>query len=179
VNENTVLKKDSSDTSGITLKQAFNNPSTDYFQQIARQVGKDTMKHWIDSISYGNKNINGAVDSFWLNNELKISPDEQLGLMSKIYFEQLPFSKYSQEMVENLMLQEDNTLYKLSYTTGSGIDEKNNSFEWVLGWIEENRHVYFFVTFIKSPDKTRDLKTTGINISKSILKSMGFFKGEK
>lgn len=179
VNENTVLKKDSSDTSGTTLKQAFSNSTVDYFQQIARQVGKDTLNHWIDSISYGNKNISGAVDSFWLNNELKVSPDEQLGLMSKIYFEQLPFSKYSQQMVENLMLQEDNTLYKLSYTTGSGVDEKNNSFEWVLGWIEENRHVYFFVTFIKSPDKNRDLKTTGINISKSILKSMGFFKGEK
>jgi beta-lactamase class D len=82
-------------------------------------------------------------------------------------------------MVESLMLQEDNTLYKLSYTTGAGIDEKNNSFNWTLGWIEENRHVYFFVTFVKSPDKNLDLKSIGVNISKSILKEMGFFKGDK
>jgi len=178
-NENSVMKNDSAGTLNADLKQAFDNSDVDYFQQIARQIGKGTMKHWIDSISYGNKNINGPVDSFWLNNKLKISPDEQLGLMSKIYFEKLPFTKYGQQIVESLMLREDNTLYKLSYTTGSGVDEKNNSFEWVVGWIEENRHVYFFVTFIKSADKNRDLKTTGINISKSILKSMGFFKGEK
>jgi len=178
-NENTVLKTNSGDTAKITLKEAFDNSSVGYFQQLAQQIGKDTMKHWIDTISYGNKKINGPVDSFWLNNELKISPDEQLGLMSKIYFEQLPFQKYAQQMMESLMLKEDNTLYKLSYATGTGIDEKNNSFGWVLGWIEENRHVYFFVTLIKAPDKNRDLKTTGVNISKSILKSMGFFKGEK
>jgi beta-lactamase class D len=82
-------------------------------------------------------------------------------------------------MVESLMLQEDNTLYKFSHATGVGIDEQSNSFCWTLGWIEENRHVYFFVTFVKSPDKNLDLKSTGVHISKSILKEMGFFKGDK
>jgi beta-lactamase class D len=178
-NENTLIKTDSGSGKSMTLKEAFNTSSFPYFQSLARQIGKDTMQFWIDSISYGNKNVSGSLDSFWLNNSLKISPDEQLGLMSKIYFDQLPFQKYAQQMVENLMLQEDNTLYKLSYTTGTGIDQNNNSFSWTLGWVEENRHVYFFVTFIKTPDKNLDLKATGIHISKSILKEMGFFKGEK
>ncbi len=179
MNENTAIKTESDTNKSITLKEAFNTSSVSYFQSLARQIGKDTVKFWIDSISYGNKNVSGPVDSFWLNNTLKISPDEQLGLMSKVYFDQLPFQKYAQQMVQSLMLKEDNTLYKLSYETGTGVDEKNNSFSWTLGWIEENRHVYFFVTFIKSPDKNLDLKATGIHISKSILKEMGFFKGEK
>jgi len=178
-NENTLIKTDSASNKNITLKEAFNTSSIPYFQSLVRQIGKDTMKFWVDSISYGNKKISGPVDSFWLNNTLKISPDGQLGLMSKIYFEQLPFQKYAQQIVESLMLKEDNTLYKLSYTTGTGIDDKSNSFGWALGWIEENRHVYFFVTFIKTPDKKLDLNETGIHISKSILKEMGFFKGEK
>lgn len=179
INENMIIKNDSTVNKNLTLKEAFNKSSDSFFQSIARQIGKDTMKFWVDSISYGNKNISGPVDSFWLNNNLKISPDEQLGLMSKIYFEQLPFQKYAQQMVEGLMLQEDNTLYKLSYATGGGIDEKNNRFGWTLGWVEENRHVYFFVTFVKSPDKNLDLKSIGVNITKSILKEMGFFKGDK
>jgi beta-lactamase class D len=178
-NENTVIQTDSNVNKSMTLKEAFSNSSVPYFQSIARQIGKDTMKFWMDSISYGNKKISGPIDSFWLNNTLKISPDEQLGLMSRIYFEQLPFPKYAQQIVESLMLKEDNTLYKLSYATGSGIDEKNNAFSWTLGWVEENRHVYFFVTYIKSPDKKIDLKSTGIHISKSILSDMGFFKGDK
>lgn len=174
INENSQL-----DTSKITLKEAFNKSSIPYFQSLAKIIGRDTMKIWLDSIGYGNKNMSNSLDSFWLNNDLKISPDEQLGLMSKLYFEQLPFQKYAQQTVENLMLQEDDSLYKLSYATGFGIDEKKNSFGWTTGWIEENRHIYFFVTFIKTPDNTKDLNAIGIKISKSILKEMGFFKGEK
>src|SRR6185312_11651666 len=105
-NENTVIKTGSASNQSTTLKQAFNTSFVPYFQSVARQIGKDTMKFWIDSISYGNKNISGPVDSFWLNNNLRISPDEQLGLMSKIYFEQLPFQKYGQQILESLMLKE-------------------------------------------------------------------------
>lgn len=167
------------DSSKLTLEKAFDESSVPYFQSLARAIGKDTMKFWLDSIGYGNKNVGSSLDSFWLNNDLKISPDEQLGFMSKLYFEQLPFQKYAQQTVENMMLKEDDSLYKLSYATGSGLDEKNNYFGWVTGWIEENRHIYFFVTFIKTPDKTKGLNDIGIKISKSILKEMGFFKGEK
>ncbi len=104
-NENTTLLNDSLGTGNPTLKEAFNNSSIPYFQSLAREIGKDTLKFWVDSLGYGNKNMNSAVDSFWLNNDLKVSPDEQLGMLSKLYFEQLPFQKYAQEMVGNLMLQ--------------------------------------------------------------------------
>ncbi|MEO8820547.1 MAG: penicillin-binding transpeptidase domain-containing protein [Ginsengibacter sp.] len=174
INENSQI-----DSSKLTLKEAFMQSSVRYFQSLANAVGKDKMLAWMDSLSYGNKNIGSSLDSSWLDNDLKISPDEQLGLMSKLYFEQLPFQKYAQQTVENMMLQEDDSLYKLSYATGFGIDEKKNSFGWVTGWIEENRHIYFFVTYIKTPDNTKDLNAIGIKISKSILKEMGFFKGEK
>lgn len=177
-NENTVIR-DSTDTSKLTLSKAFKNSYVPYFQELAQKIGADSMKLWIDSISYGNKNINNPIDSFWLNDQLKISPDEQLGLMSKLYFQQLPFQKYAQQIVQDEMLQEDNTLYKLSFTTGTGFDENENPIAWNLGWIEENRHVYFFVTFIRSKDKNYDLKPVAIKISRSILKEMGFFKGEK
>ncbi len=179
VNENTRLLNDSSKTDNPTLKEAFDNSSIPYFQSLAKQITKDTLKFWLDSLGYGNKNLEGSVDSFWLNNELKVSPDEQLGMLSKLYFEQLPFQKYAQEMVANMMLQEDDSLYKYSYTTGTGLDEKNQPIAWNLGWIEENRHIYFFVTYIKSPDKNMDVKAAVTNVSRSVLKGLGFFKGEK
>ena len=162
----------------LTMKEAFKVSSAPYYQEIARRIGKDTMQRWIDSLQYGNKNISGHIDSFWLNSQLKISPDEQLGLMYQLYFDKLPFSKYAQQMVRNVMLQEDNTLYKLSYKTGYGVDEKNNPIGWVVGWIEENRHVYFFVTLVRTPDKNIDLIKVRMDITKGILKEMGFFKGE-
>jgi beta-lactamase class D len=163
----------------MDMKEAFKVSNVAYYQEVARRIGADTMKQWIDSISYGNKNISGAVDSFWLNNVLKISPDEQLGLLKRLYFDQLPFRKSVQQSVRNVMLQEDNTAYKLSYKTGWGFDESNNAIGWLVGWIEENRHVYFFVTMLKSPDKDFDMKPARIGITKDILKELGFFEGKK
>ena len=163
----------------MNITEAFKVSSVPFFQEVARRIGHDTMKHWVDSISYGNKNIEGKIDSFWLNNKLKISPDEQLGLLKRLYFDQLPFRKSVQFSVREMMVQEDNSLYKLSYKTGWGKDESNNSIGWLTGWIEENRHVYFFVTLLKSKDPNIDMKKIRLDITKDILQQYGFFKGLK
>ncbi|MFX8605104.1 penicillin-binding transpeptidase domain-containing protein, partial [Acinetobacter baumannii] len=64
----------------ITANAAFISSHIPYYQQLARSIGKDTLKRWIDSLHYGNKSVGISVDSFWLNNTLKITADEQLGL---------------------------------------------------------------------------------------------------
>jgi beta-lactamase class D len=161
------------------MTEAFKVSSVPYYQEVARRIGKDTMRRWIDSIGYGNKNISGPIDSFWLNNTLKISPDEQLGLMKRLYFDQLPFRKSVHEMVKGVMLQEDNTAYKLSYKTGWGFDEQKNNIGWQTGWIEENNHVYFFVTLVKAGKEEIDMKAVRKNITTGILKELGFFEGKK
>lgn len=184
VNENMVISWDGKARSNqewnkdLSMKEAFKVSAVPYYQEIARRIGYDTMKVWIDSIGYGNKNISGPIDSFWLNNKIKISPDEQLGLVQKLYFDKLPFQKRAQQIVRDVMLQEDNTQYKLSYKTGLGYDEKDNLIGWLAGWIEENRHVYFFVTLTKTPDKNTD-PAVRLSITKKILEKYGFFKGEK
>ena len=163
----------------MDLAEAFKVSNVAWYQEVARRVGKDTMQRWIDSVGYGNRNISGPIDSFWLNNHLKISPDEQVGLVKRLYFDQLPFRKSVQQMVRDIMLRENNTAYKLSYKTGYGFAEDGKAIGWLVGWIEENRHVYFFTTFIKAPDKDTDLKEMRLNITKSILKQYGFFEGKK
>lgn len=163
----------------MDMTEAFKVSSVPYYQEVARRIGRDTMQRWIDSIGYGNRDISGPIDSFWLNNTLKISPDEQLGFVKKLYFDQLPFRKSVQQMVRDVMLQEDNTAYKLSYKTGWGFDTDKKAIGWVVGWIEENRHVYFFVTFVKAPAANTDIGAARLDITKAILKQYGFFEGKK
>jgi beta-lactamase class D len=161
------------------MKEAFKASSVPYYQEVARRIGRDTMKRWIDSIGYGNKSMNGPIDSFWLNNAIKISPDEQLGLVKRLYFDQLPFRKSVHEQVRGAMLQEETTAYKLSYKTGWGFDEQKNNIGWQVGWVEENNHVYFFVTFIKAGKEEIDMRAIRKNITTGILKHLGFFEGRK
>ncbi|HRE39569.1 MAG TPA: penicillin-binding transpeptidase domain-containing protein [Chitinophagaceae bacterium] len=162
----------------LTMYEAFRVSSVYYYQEVARRIGKDTMQFWLDSLGYGTKKIKGAVDSFWLNNTLKVTPDEQLGLVKRLYFDQLPFFKSYQEVVKRAMLFEENTNYRLGYKTGWGFKENGNAIGWVVGWIEENKHPYFFVLNIESPDKDFDMWTVRMKMLKDILKHLGFLEGK-
>jgi beta-lactamase class D len=165
----------------LTMEEAFKVSAVPYYQQVARRIGKDTMQHWLDTLGYGSKYgkaVIKKIDTFWLDNSIKITPDEQLGLVKKLYFKQLPFQGRPQDIVKKVMLQENNANYKLSYKTGSSFKENGNALGWIIGWIEENQHPYFFVLNVEGPHDT-DMLTVRINILKGILKQMGFFKGKK
>ncbi len=163
----------------LTMQEAFRVSAVPYYCELARRIGKDTMQFWIDTLQYGNKTIAGPVDSFWLNNTLLISPDEQLGLVKRLYFEQLPFQKRTQQIVKKVMLQDDNSLYKLSYKTGWGTDPQGTQIGWITGWIEENRHPYFFVLLVRSSDPNYNMVQNRMALLKDILLHYDFMKGKK
>ena len=168
-----VVKDDSS------LRQGFQSGEATIFRDLAERLGKDSLKKWIDSLHYGNRDMSGPPDSFWLNNHLKLTPDEQLGLMKRLYFDQLPFFNRPQKLVRGMMPLESNSVYRLAYKTGQGIKEDGHAIGWVLGWVEENKHPYFFVVNLEAEDTKKDLSVIGLHIVKSILKPMGFFDGKK
>jgi beta-lactamase class D len=165
----------------LSMYEAFRVSAVPYFQEVARRIGKDTMQQWLDSLSYGTKKIKTRVDTFWLDHSLKITPDEELGLVKRLYFNQLPFHKINQEIVKKAMLFEDTPDYKLSYKTGWGFWDSTHkkNIGWVVGWIEENRHPYFFVLNLESTSKDFDMPAVRMKILKDILAQLGFMKGNK
>ena len=166
----------------LTMEEAFKVSAVPYYQEVARRVGKDTMQFWLDSLGYASKYgraiIRNNIDTFWLDNSTKITADEQLGLVKRLYFDQLPFQKRVQDVVKKVMLQEDNANYKLSYKTGLGYRENGNAIGWVVGWIEENKHPYPFVLQVEGAHNM-DIKNIRISLLKNILAQYGFFKGRK
>jgi beta-lactamase class D len=162
----------------LTMDEAFKVSALPYYQEVARRIGKDTMQHWLDSLKYGSRKITTRVDSFWLDNSLKVTPDEEMGLVKKLYFGQLPFQKRTQDIVRKAMLQEDNANYKLSYKTGWGFLENGKSLGWLVGWIEENKHPYFFVLNVEGEHDAK-LGPMRLEILKAILKQNDFFEGKR
>ena len=151
---------------------------TAYFQEVARRTGKEKMQFWLDSLKYGNHLIGNSVDSFWMNNTLTITADEQLGLIKRLYFGQLPFDKTWQVLIKRLLMKENNANYQLAYITGEGVLPNQQQIGWVLGWIEENKHPYFFVLNTEAPGNVA-LAATNLQLSRDLLSHLGFFKGKK
>jgi len=162
----------------LSMYEAFRVSAVPYYQEVARRIGKDTMQFWLDSISYGTKKITTKIDTFWLDNSLKITPDEEMGLVKRLYFHQLPFFDTYEDIVKRAMLFEDNSNYKLSYKTGWGQNEKGHQLAWIVGWIEENKHPYFFVLNFESVDANADIRAIRMKILKGILQQLGFMEGK-
>lgn len=132
----------------LTMQQAFKLSVVPYYQEVARRIGRDTMQLWLDTLGYAaryDKAKISKIDTFWLDNSVKITADEQLGLVKKLYFDQLPFQKRSMRVVKEIMTMEKNSNYTLSYKTGVGFSENGNAIGWIIGWAEENQHPYFLL----------------------------------
>jgi beta-lactamase class D len=167
----------------MAMHDAFRVSCPPWYQELARRIGKDTLQQWIDTLGYGRRYkpfmIAGNTDTFWLDNSVKVTADEQLGIVKQLYFDQLPFQKRTQRLVRGMMLQEKNANYSLSYKTGWGFTEKGHSLGWIVGWIEENQHPYFFVLQVEHPSKNFDMATVRLKILKDILKQYNFFEGKR
>lgn len=174
----------------LTLRQAFQASAVWYFQELARRIGQPTLQRYLDTANYGNKTIS-VVDSFWLDGSLQISPDEQVGLMRRLYFNDLPFAERSQRIVKSMMLQEDSGHYKLYYKTGWGREDDQTDALWVVGFVERIEKVkemegsmnnsdiraypYFFAQRfgVARGDKSRDWAAVRIELLKKVLHEAG------
>ena len=184
VNDSMVIKWDGVNRERVdcnkdmSMYEAFRLSCMPWYQELARRIGKDTMQYWLDTLSYGNKKIS-RIYTFWVDNSLKIKPDEELGLVKRLYFNQLPFHQRNQEIVKRAMLFENNTDYRLSYKTGWGHNEAGHHLAWITGWIEENKHPYFFVLNIESAAANADIPVIRMKILKGILGQLGFLQGKR
>lgn len=166
----------------LSMSRAFRASAVPWFQELARRIGQPVMQHWIDTLGYAKgygKTRISQIDTFWLDNSMKVSPDEQLGLVKRLYFSQLPFQHRTQEIVCRMMLMEDNANYKLAYKTGLEHAENGDYIAWIVGWVEENKHPYFFVQQFRAPASAKGIPAARLDILKKSLAELGFLQGKR
>jgi beta-lactamase class D len=76
------------------------------------------------------------------------------------------------------MEMEKNSNYTFSYKTGWGFLENGNALGWVIGWVVENQHPYFFALNVDG-DRGVNMPVVRMYILKGILKQLGFLQGKR
>ncbi len=142
-----------------TLGSAMRYSVVWYYQAMARDIGYSRMEDWVRKISYGNQDISGGIDQFWLSNTLQISPLEQADFLEALYKENLPFDKDVMRTVKRMMIQQEGDEYTLFGKTGQG-----SGIGWFVGFIESGKRSYSFATNIDGT--STDAKSITIEILK-------------
>lgn len=89
------------------LASAIRNSVLWYFQDVALDIGPERMQRYLDAFDYGNRDISGGQDRFWLSSSLEITAFEQIRFMAALDAATLPAAPNNQAAVKAMMLQEE------------------------------------------------------------------------
>lgn len=155
------------------LRTAFGVSAVWFYQEVARRVGAERMRAFVAQERYGNADIGGGIDRFWLDGALRISADEQVAFLRRLYEGNLPaFSPGTVATVKDIMKMEEGDGYTLRGKTGWAVYEGVN-YGWLVGYVEKGDDVFFFAMQLESPDPDFDMVAARNAITYGILAELG------
>lgn len=149
------------------LFTALENSVTWYFQQLDKHIQTENIQSYLDRMRYGNRDLSGGIEDYWLESSLKISPIEQVQTLKNFYTNQYEFDDKNIQFIKDAMKLESKDSATLYGKTGTGTVNERNVNGWFIGYVEANNHVYFFATNIASDDHANG--SIAAEITKSIL----------
>jgi beta-lactamase class D len=127
-----------------TLRSAMQYSVVPVFQQIANRIGSERMKHFVDAFDYGNRDIGGALDRFWLDGNLRITALEQIEFLQRLYREDLRAAKRNIALVKEIIPREKTEDAVIHAKTGTFFKDGKPSVGWLVGWADRDGEVSFF-----------------------------------
>lgn len=163
----------------MTLKEAFRVSCVTCYIRIANKVGEVNYKKYLEKFDYGNKSA--KVDSndpdlkiaFWLVGELKISQEEQISFLRKLFDYTLPVGRHSIDITKEILIDEKTDDYILSGKLGRGVDSvSKKEIGWYVGYVEKKDGVYFFATNFESSNPSDNFGSARKDITLKILRKL-------
>ncbi|KAF0248913.1 MAG: Beta-lactamase [bacterium] len=139
-----------------SMREAIRTSTVWFYQRLARDIGQSKMQTYINRAGYGNRNIDGGIDHFWLDGKLKISSLEQVQFLIRLHRNQLPFAQKNLDLVKDLLIEEKTEAYILRGKTGwagatdpengqwVGFVKNESQIGWWIGYIERKEGAFFF-----------------------------------
>lgn len=135
-----------------SLASAMRESAIWFYQDMARDIGKARMQENLQKLAYGNQDISGGIDTFWLDSSLKISAVEQVHFMEKLVREELPFEERHQKTVKRMMIQDEQDDYTLHGKTGTRLSDLGLG--WYVGFIKTDKTTWVFAVNVNGSGTT-------------------------
>ena len=157
-----------------TLPSAMRNSVNWYFQSLNEQLGAPSVNEYIQQLKYGNENMSGDFSSYWMESSLKISPIEQVELLTKLQNNSFGFAPENINAVKDALCLSSSDAGTFYGKTGTGRVDGQDVNGWFIGYIETADNTYFFAANIGA-----DSDATGGSaeeIAMSILSDMNIWR---
>lgn len=126
-----------------TLATAFKHSAVWYYRDLVPRIDPKQYKKWLAKFHYGNQTFTPGSDDFWLDGELKISPEEQVAFIKCLVKTRCGISAKHIAAFEVAALQGIKNSISLYAKTGTGPLDGNNfdgAFEgWYVGYLKDGK----------------------------------------
>lgn len=155
-----------------TLATAICESVVPFFQETARRIGRERMQAALDGFAYGNRDISGPIDTFWLDGALRISPREQVAFLERFTSGEVAIAPRNAAAVRAALIREVGAGYVLHAKTGwaaRGAPDVG----WFVGWVERREgRATFALVMERSPAHPRFLEAR-VDVARTILADLG------
>jgi beta-lactamase class D len=160
-----------------TMASAIQYSVVPYFQEVARRIGPERMREFVDDSDYGKMDISKEnIDKFWLWGNSRITPWEQMNFILHFYTNKLPFSQENIDLVKKLIILKKTDNWTFSGKTGMTVQDGNNV-GWLVGYLEQNGNIWIYVCNVESGlDNTEKFKESRRGVVEMVFKSMGLME---
>jgi len=157
-----------------TLRSAVQVSCVPCFQGIARKVGEAQMKDWVNRLDYGNRDIGGKIDFFWLGGALRISPLEQIDFLRRLDGGKLPIQEHTLDTVRDVLTLDVGPEHVLRGKTGfAAPPEQPTEVGWFVGFVELGERRVFFATVLDGHGPNVDMKPVRRRVTERVLRELG------
>jgi beta-lactamase class D len=125
------------------LREAIALSNVPIYQELARRIGPEPMARHLARLEYGNGDIGGEVDRFWLEGPLRISALEQARFLARLAQEALPYAPELQRRVAEIVRVDQGGDWQLHAKTGWQ-NAPGAGVGWWVGWVRKGERVYAF-----------------------------------
>jgi beta-lactamase class D len=134
---------------GQTLESAFKNSIVWYYQRLAQRIGEERMQDYLNKFNYGNKNMGGGIDHFWLEGEIRISPLGQIRFLDNLFSDQYDISATTLNTLKRIMNIKQTDNYTIYGKTGTASVTSTRYLGWLVGFIEKEQKIYYYALNIE------------------------------
>lgn len=126
------------------MREAIAASNVPIYQEIARRVGLERYRHWLERLDYGNRQTGAALERFWLDGPLEISALEQVRFVAALAQQRLPVSGRTQGIVRDILRLEAHDDGRVLYGKTGWRFSDPPQLGWWTGWVERGEQRFVF-----------------------------------
>jgi beta-lactamase class D len=158
----------------LKFRDAFRLSCVPCYMALARKIGEQREREWAEKLDYGNHDVSGGVDKFWLWGGMRISPLQQIDFLRRFEQNKLPISTRTADMVRDIMTLDVTEHYVLLGKTGSTAPpDEARELGWFVGWLEVGERRIFFATLLDGHAEGVDWMAARRRVTERVLRGRG------